>query len=264
MIEKMRKKTLNTVTVFCAAVVFVLACSVQATPLGTVDIAYSGLGAADVLEVWGGDRNGVYGYGGVYMFNKTAGTGQGGYWPNGPTGGFCMDLPEDVSSGTLTYDVVMPAEGPVPTSFLSGPMGTVKAGYLGELWHEHFDPAWIGSGTFNADQKSKAEAFSAAVWEIIYEALPATPSLWDVTTDGTDGALGFRSTEVDAATANSWLHALDGLGHRTQLRALVYNGKQDFLVAVPGVPEVPEPATVGLLGLGSLALFCTPGKRKKM
>ena len=27
---------------------------------------------------------------------------------------------------------------------------------------------------------------------------------------------------------------------------------------------VPEPATVGLLGFGSLALLCTPGKRKKM
>ncbi|MCJ7730580.1 MAG: PEP-CTERM sorting domain-containing protein, partial [Sedimentisphaerales bacterium] len=31
------------------------------------------------------------------------------------------------------------------------------------------------------------------------------------------------------------------------------------------LPEpIPEPATVGLLGLGSLALLCTPGKRKKM
>jgi hypothetical protein len=31
-----------------------------------------------------------------------------------------------------------------------------------------------------------------------------------------------------------------------------------------GYESVPEPATVGLLGFGSLALLCTPGKRKKM
>jgi hypothetical protein len=207
----------------------------------------------------------VYGYAGVYMFNKTAGTGQGDYWPNGPIGGFCMDLPEDLSGGTFTYDVVMPAEGPVPTSFLSGPMGAQKADYLSELWYEHFDPAWIGSGSFTADQKREAEAFAAAVWEIIYEALPATPSLWNVTVDGTDGALGFRSTQVDADTANNWLRALDGAGPKAHLRALVYDGRQDFLVAVPSGPDtIPEPTTVGLLGFGSLALLYTPGKRKKI
>ncbi|MCJ7777540.1 MAG: PEP-CTERM sorting domain-containing protein [Sedimentisphaerales bacterium] len=255
----------KTILALCAAVVFALACSAQANPLGTVDMAYSGLGAVDLIQIWGGGRNGIYGYGGVCMFNKTAGTDQGDHWLDGPIGGFCMDLPENLAGGTLTYDVVMPAEGPVPTSFLSGPMGAQKADYLSELWYEHFDRAWIGSGSFTADQKRKAEAFAASVWEIIYEALPATPLLWDVTTDGTAGALGFYCAQADTATANSWLQALDGLGPKTQLRALVYNGKQDFLVAVPtGASPVPEPATVGLLGFGSLALFCTPGKRKKM
>ncbi len=256
----------KTILAFCTAIVFALACSVQATPLDTVDITHSGFGAVDVIRIWGGGRTGVYGYAGVYMFNKTAGTGQGDYWPDGPIGGFCMDLPEDLSSGTLTYDVVMPEEGPVPTSFLSGPMGAEKADYLSELWYEHFDPAWVGSGPFTANQKGKAEAFAASVWEIIYEALPETPSLWDVTVDGTPyGALGFRSTQVDAVTANNWLHALDGLGPKAQLRALVYDGRQDILVAVPaGIPQVPEPATIGLLVFGGLTLLCTPGKKKRM
>jgi hypothetical protein len=245
------------------AVVFALACSTaQATTLGTVDMAHSGFGAVDIIQIWGGGWNGVYGYAGVYMFNKTSSTGQGNYWPNGPIGGFCMDLTEELLSGTLTYDVVMPAEGPVPTSFLSGPMGAKKADYLSELWYKHFDPAWIGSGPFTTDQKSKAEAFAAAVWEIIYEALPATPSLWDVTTNGSNGALGFSSTRVDTATANNWLHSLDGTGPKAQLRALVYNGSQDFLVEVPGDPEVPEPAMIALLGLGGLALLRAQGRRK--
>ncbi len=247
--KETRRKTLNTVTVFCAVVVFALACSVQATPLGTVDIAHNGYGAKDVLRIWGGGRNGIYGYGGVYMFEKTAGTGQGDFWPDGPLGGFCMDLPENLSSSTLTYDVVMPEEGPVPTSFLSGPMGAEKADYLSELWYEHFDPGWMGSGSFTADQKREAEAFAAAVWEIIYEDIPEMPSLWDVMVDGTDGALGFRSANVDAATANSWLRALDGAGPKAQLRALVYDGKQDMLV------QIPEPATVALLGCGTLLML---------
>jgi hypothetical protein len=126
-------------------------------------MTFSGFGAVDVIQIWGGGRDGVYGYAGVYMFNKTASTGQGDYWPNGPIDGFCMDLSEDLLSGTLTYDVVMPAEGPVPTSFLSGPMGAQKADYLSELWYKHFDPAWIGSGSFTTDQKREAEAFAAAV-----------------------------------------------------------------------------------------------------
>jgi len=255
--KEKRRKILNTVTVFCVAVVFALACPAQATPLDTVEISHSGYGAKDLVKIWGGGLNGVYGYGGVYMFEKTAGTGQGDYWPDGPIGGFCMDLSEGLSGSTRTYDVVMPEEGPVSTSFSLGPMGTEKADYLAELWYEHFNPAWMGSAPFTDDQNREAGAFAVAVWEIIYEDLPSLTSLWDVTADGTDGDMGFRCEYADTGTANSWLHALGG-GPKAQLRALVYDGEQDMLVAVP------EPATVGLLGFGSVALFCTPGKRKKM
>ena len=84
------------------------------------------------------------------------------------------------------------------------------------------------------------------------EDIPESPSMWDVTVDGTDGALGFRSEKVDAATANAWLYALDGTGPKANLRALTYDGKQDYIVKV----LVPEPATLALLGLGMLSLFC--------
>ncbi len=47
-----------------------------------------------------------------------------------------------------------------------------------------------------------------------------------------------------------------GLGNTTT--------ESEFAVARLDVTPIPEPTTVGLLGFGSLALLCTPGKRKKM
>ena len=135
-------------------------------------------------------------------------------------------------------------------------MGAAKAEYLRELWGRFFNSSWLGSGPFSDQQKSDAEAFGAAVWEIIYEDLPETPAGWDVTTvDGTAGELGFRCEYADTATANNWLGALDGTGPKADLRTLSYDGKQDFLI------EVPEPMTVTLLGLAGLGLV---RKRRKV
>ncbi|MHC4752507.1 MAG: PEP-CTERM sorting domain-containing protein, partial [Planctomycetota bacterium] len=94
-----------------------------------------------------------------------------------------------------------------------------------------------------------AAAFATAVWEIVYEDLPASPLDWDVTVDGTVCDLGFRSEYGEPDTANSWLHALDGTGPKADLRAFSYNGSQDYIV------QVPEPATIALLGLGALSLL---------
>ena len=52
----------------------------------------------------------------------------------------------------------------------------------------------------------------------------------------------------DPAIANDWLHQLDGTGPKAHLRALVYDGQMDYIA------EVPEPATILLLGLGVVML----------
>jgi hypothetical protein len=153
------------------------------------------------------------------------------------------------TSGTLTYDVVMPEEAPQPTTFLGGPIGPEKAEYLRELWGRFFDPSWTGDGPFTEQQNSDAEAFTAAIWEIVYEELPESPLLWDVTVDGTIGDLGFRCENADTSTANDWLHVLDGTGPKANLRVFSYLGKQDYIVMIP------EPATIALLGLGTLVLL---------
>jgi hypothetical protein len=245
--------------IFFATIFLITASLARAVPIGTVEIEYTGLGAKGQLKVWGGGFCGSSVPGGVYMFDKTAGAGAGDLWPNGPLGGFCIELSERApQNNPYQYDVVMPEEAQRPTDFLGDYIGLDKAGYLRELWGRFFDPNWIGSGSFTCKQKSDAEAFAAAVWEIVYEKLPASPAGWDVTVDGTLGRLGFMCSDADTHTANAWLHSLDGSGPKADLRAVVFDGKQDYLVAVP-VTEVPEPATIALLGLGALSLV----RRKK-
>jgi len=239
------------IMILCAAVSLALPCVAKACLLGTVNIKHTCYGANDVIQVWGGDHYGENVYGGVYMLDKTGGTGQGNIWPDGLLGSLCMELHERAPDSTLKYGVVMPEDA--YNSFLGEIIGTTKANYIRELWGRFFDPLWV-SGPYDSKQNSNAEAFAAAIWEIIYEDLPTSPLQWDVGVDGTPCNRGFQAENVDITTANKWLHALTGCGPKADLRAFVYEGKQDYLV------EVPEPITIALLGLGgALSLL----RRKK-
>lgn len=242
--------------IFCAAVVL-LPCVTQATPVGTVDIALTSFGANDLMQVWVADQVGSYGYAGINMLNKTYGTNEGKIWSDGPIGAFCIEWAELSSSSTLTYDVIMPQDGPVPTTLLGGTMGLTKAKYLQELWGRYFDPSWVGSGSFTYEQNTKAAAFSAAIWEIVHEDLPINSSGWDVKVDGTAGDLGFRCEYFGADLANYMLHTLDGTGPRADLRVFSYNGQQDYIAAVP------EPTTIVLLGFGGVLSLISRKNRTK-
>jgi hypothetical protein len=235
-------------SIFFTIIIMVTTCAASAVPVGTVDIEHTGYGAGGLLRVWGGGFYGSYVHGGVYMLDKTDGTGQGNYWVNGLLGSFCIELSQWSPKNPYEYDVVMPEEAQKPTYFLGGPIGPDKAEYLAELWGRFFDASWVGAGPFTIQQNREAEAFAAAVWEIIYEDLPASPANWNVTVDGTFGPRGFRCSDADTSTANQWLHALDGTGPKTDLRAFVNSCKQDFIV------HLPEPATIALLCLGGFLI----------
>ncbi len=231
-------------TLFVAAMLLGLPCTVQAYPVSTVEIVNTGNAANETITVWGGGLEGVDVYAGVYTFDKSGGTGEGKLWDNGLVTGFCTELSEGVPTITSKYNVI-PLEGGPTSSFLGAPMGEAKADYVRELWGRFYDPSWAGKGQFTWKQNSQASAFASAIWEIVYEDLPAISSKWDVSIDGTAGDGGFASEWVDADLANGWLHALDGKGPKADLRIFSFNGSQDYIA------QVPEPATIMLLGLGS-------------
>ena len=202
--------------------------------IGTVTASNDGFFTDGYINI-AGARN-VTGYGGIYYLNKTAGTGDGALLPNGRINSFCIDLFQDSAGGSAPYDVWMPEFAPIP----GVAMGTDRANKLRELWGNYFLIA--------AADPQKAEAFSACVWEIVFE----TDTVLTVSS-GT----GFSCSDLATGMpdlANGWLASLNGSGPLANLRAITSETYQDYLV------EVPEPATLSLLALGGLAML---RRRKK-
>ena len=242
------KKQIGSVTRVRIAVlllaVLLASSSALGVPTDTVTLMEDGFGAYGSMAVYGGGLTGQIGRGGVYLLDIIADGDGAPQWMWDPMPAFCIELTEESPKFSTDYEIVMPAEAQKPTDFLGSAIGQEKADYLCELWAAHFDESWF-DGSYSLQDRNEAEAFAAALWEIIYEDLPDTPQGWDVTTDGTAGPLGFRACFLDWELANDWLGELDGQGPKADLRALVRDGKQDYLV------EVPEPATVALLGIAA-------------
>jgi len=245
----------RTATLLTALAIAGLSLGAQAARANTVDIVHDGYGANGTTIFSGAGYDFAEVGAGVYMLDKTADTGIGNTWPNGLVPGFCIELEETAPTSTYTYQVMMPED--TYNSITGATLGTTKANYLRELWAKYYDNSWAAGGAYTAQQHAAAEAFAAAIWEIVYEDLPASPLGWDVSVDGTLGVRGFRAEELDVDTANKWLHNLTGSGPKADLRVFVNQGQQDYLVAVP------EPATVLLLGLGGL-LSLMGGRRGRV
>lgn len=225
--ESMETKTfvMRGWTVMVVAICLIVA-GTQAA-VGTVNLQGRGY-YNETAVLYGGGLNGVEAWSGVYTWTVVGWTGLG---KDVPGWGFCLELAQEGKNGW--HDLLELQDAPLPSQY-GTPMGMVKADYIRELWGRYFDPAWpTGADT------QKAEAFSAAIWEIVYE----TESIWDVTS-GT----GFKATGVEqAALANSWLASLNGQGPKaTNLYAVSRDDGQDYVV------QIPEPMTILILALGSI------------
>jgi hypothetical protein len=178
--------------------------------------------------------NGNY-YTGVYSWtaNTATATGEGKFVPNW---GFCIDLVQSPLTGW--YNVLSLPDAPLPASITYGvPMGPAKADLLYELAGRNWDSSWSN----NANKGSAtAEAFSYAVWEIVWE--PLSPGSYDVSSGV------FSTTDSAAGLANTMLASLNGdkTKFNYNLRAISNEGGQDFLVMLP----IPATVLLGLLGLG--------------
>jgi hypothetical protein len=237
----MTKSTMTSTLFSALFLLAVLPCAANAYTVDTVEVVSTGLGANELVSVWGGGVDGSVDsvYAGLYNLEKTSGTGEGKLWADGQIGAFCAELSEPAPEVTTKYSVIS----------LDDAFGTAKAGYISELWGKYFDPSWVGDGQFTWLQDSKAAAFATALWEIIYEDLPGSSLKWDVKVDGTWGQGGFYTDFGGAALANNLLHSLDGTGPMADLRVFSYGGSQDYIAMVP------EPTTIVLLGIGSLSLL---------
>jgi PEP-CTERM motif len=228
-------------TKFTVLVLFAVIAALSVTPAnaipvyGTVDIT-SHINSSTTANLSGTALDGSSGggfYTGVYSWTVGATTGLGAAVPNW---GFCIELAQDATTGT--EDVISLSDAPQPPEY-GTPMGDIKANYIRELWGRDFDPTWASGGNPIA-----AEAFSFAVWEIIYETDPT----WDVTS----GA-GFSTTDTSGAAgiANGWLSQLNGNSayFANNLYAISSPDGQDYVV------QIPEPATLSLLAVGAAALL---------
>ena len=220
--------------------------SAVAAPLGTVSAKYDSYFTDGRMTVWGGGRNNQLIRAGLYWIDNdaSAATGQGDELPDGLVPVFCIDLQQGVRSGYQTYDVIALEDAADPGTYIPGgpAMGAKRADYLSEMWGRYFNAA--------ASSPAAAEAFAAAVWEILYEDLPVDPIAYDVT-----AGPGFRATGLDSALANSYLHSLgDEFAPRANLKALSHPLSQDFMTEFPA-SVIPEPLTCSLVGLGGMALI---------
>ncbi|MGD1042472.1 MAG: PEP-CTERM sorting domain-containing protein [Sedimentisphaerales bacterium] len=239
----------KSITICAVAVLvgIVLTSTASATILGTVNIQNHNNGLSDIGQLWAtslGSESGWSFYTGVYSWTNTLASGTTGLGTQVPNWGFCIELPQEPYNGW--QNVVPLDEAPLPAQY-GTPTGTTKANAIRELWGRDFDPTWATGAN-----RQMAEAFGAAIWEIIYE----TDSTWNVTS----GA-GFHATIEQAATANLWLSQLNGdtayFARNLVATSTIYG--QDYVVQVPEPVTAPEPATICILGLGALSLI----RRKK-
>lgn len=268
--------------VFSMLACLALAGTVLATPTGTVYIQYRGVSPTsaqlygDGLTSSGPYVTGVYGF-----YNGTAPT----YPPTGegesvPVWGFCLDLPQLAPTGAYRlYNVDDVSVAALVKDQSQWQMGDDKADLVYELvgryWNKDADGNTVdwGTGTGSAVYLS-AQAFSFALWEVVYEPymgyIESQTTYYDVTSfqgtipPGDCFKAANPSYSAALTLANTWIWSLDGdpnlIAKGSSARAITSEGYQDFLVYNPALPQsnpvIPAPAAIvlGAMGIGLVGI----------
>ena len=160
---------------------------------------------------------------------------------------FCIQLDENINSGSsVPFAVVDPSDLPDQPP-LPGPLGTARSAVMQDLYARNYDFVMGQTGSLARDW---AAAFQIMVWEISHELSADTT---DASTVLADLAIGSGQASFDSSTdvlgfAQSMLDGLGGgvgdFEGYSRLLGLTNENKQDQLVVVPGVGGL-----AGLMGV---------------
>jgi hypothetical protein len=218
---------------------------VRVSPLmSTIDVRLDDFGPSGVMGYRFNGADTIYGSAGQFQIDtkKPVGSDAQGVSPHAL--GFCIELTQNFSSDFHHYVVgdVTSAQDPVG---IAGPISPERAALIEQLWALHYDSDWKGSGPYSFADITRSMAFSALLYEIIYDFDGVTLASMDLRSglfELVDGFLLDKNDPtqelpiLDVASYFLTTLSLDYSGPKPHLLALTNSTHQDYLVAV--VPEV--------------------------
>jgi hypothetical protein len=202
--------------------------------------------------------------------------------PN-PQFAFCMDLYKPaVLNQTETYQIVSLTEAPIPGPTSKLTISANQAALIGSLFQNDYALAIAhttsNKGVVTLTNPEAAEAFTAALWELVYDTGLNVTAFGGVDGPGTGflagpyngQTYGFGYDPNALTLANTWLSKLNP-NNTASVVALVNPTTQDFALMLgssgpigPNHPRVPEPTgVVALLGLALMGLVAVRRGRKR-